>query len=113
MNGCFELKFSVRITTAHLHDTLLCPLPKLHVLTKQKPGVEGRLQTVAADYEPALHHGCFDGARALCVVLPGGEYALQMQDFSEGVGVGEMGNEGCGGWDDNSDHCCNNNKTNK
>ncbi len=57
--------------------------------------MERSLQTIAADDEPALDDGGFDAARALGVVLPRGEYALHMQDFSESKREGELENEGC------------------
>ncbi len=67
---------------SHLHYALLRPLPKLHVLAKQKPGVEGRLQAVAADDQPALDNGSFGVARAFGIGQPRGEYPLQFNDLS-------------------------------
>ena len=57
--------------------------------------MERRLQTIAADDEPALDDRGFDTARALGVVLPRREYALHVQDFSESKRGGELENEGC------------------
>jgi hypothetical protein len=66
----------------HLYNTLLRALPELHVLAKQKPGVERRLQSVAADDQPAFDHRSFGVARALGVGQPRGEYPLQFNKLS-------------------------------